>query len=92
MLNIANISLLYTYLYTHYFTGSCVGCPSSSVTLRNGVENMLKHYIPEGIHILWLLLYEYYSEYSYVYLLKIIFVLEVLIRINDHEFTNYACM
>lgn len=27
--------------------GSCVGCPSSSVTLRNGVENMLTHYIPE---------------------------------------------
>jgi NFU1 iron-sulfur cluster scaffold homolog, mitochondrial len=27
--------------------GSCVGCPSSSVTLRNGVENMLKHYIAE---------------------------------------------
>ena len=27
--------------------GSCVGCPSSSATLRNGVENMLCHYIPE---------------------------------------------
>lgn len=27
--------------------GSCVGCPSSSVTLRNGVENMLMHYIEE---------------------------------------------
>eukprot|EP01041_Mallomonas_annulata_P009369 gene9369-19431_t len=27
--------------------GSCVGCPSSAVTLRQGVENMLKHYIPE---------------------------------------------
>ena len=27
--------------------GSCVGCPSSAVTLRNGVENMLMHYIPE---------------------------------------------
>eukprot|EP01040_Poterioochromonas_malhamensis_P008185 gene8188-8854_t len=27
--------------------GSCVGCPSSSITLRNGVENMLMHYIPE---------------------------------------------
>ena len=27
--------------------GSCVGCPSSSVTLRNGVENMLMHYIAE---------------------------------------------
>jgi Fe-S cluster biogenesis protein NfuA len=27
--------------------GSCVGCPSSSMTLRNGVENMLTHYVPE---------------------------------------------
>ena len=27
--------------------GSCAGCPSSSVTLKNGIENMLKHYIAE---------------------------------------------
>lgn len=27
--------------------GSCVGCPSSSVTLKNGIENMLMHYVPE---------------------------------------------
>jgi len=27
--------------------GSCVGCPSSTATLRNGVENMLMYYIPE---------------------------------------------
>jgi len=27
--------------------GSCSGCPSSSVTLKSGVENMLMHYIPE---------------------------------------------
>lgn len=27
--------------------GACVGCSSSSVTLRNGVENLLKHYVPE---------------------------------------------
>ena len=27
--------------------GSCAGCPSSSMTLKAGVENMLKHYIPE---------------------------------------------
>ena len=27
--------------------GSCAGCPSSTVTLRHGVENMLMHYIPE---------------------------------------------
>lgn len=27
--------------------GSCAGCPSSVVTLKHGVENMLMHYIPE---------------------------------------------
>jgi len=27
--------------------GSCAGCPSSSVTLKAGIENMLMHYIPE---------------------------------------------
>lgn len=27
--------------------GSCSGCPSSTVTLRQGVERMLMHYIPE---------------------------------------------
>jgi len=27
--------------------GSCAGCPSSTVTLKHGVENMLMHYIPE---------------------------------------------
>lgn len=27
--------------------GSCAGCPSSGVTLSDGVENMLKYYIPE---------------------------------------------
>jgi len=31
--------------------GSCSGCPSSTVTLKNGVENMLKHYIPEVIAV-----------------------------------------
>nr|XP_015202057.1 PREDICTED: NFU1 iron-sulfur cluster scaffold homolog, mitochondrial-like [Lepisosteus oculatus] len=27
--------------------GSCTGCPSSSVTLKNGIQNMLQFYIPE---------------------------------------------
>ncbi len=27
--------------------GSCAGCPSSTATLKSGIENMLKHYIPE---------------------------------------------
>lgn len=28
-----------------------MGCPSSSVTLKNGVENMLMHYIPEVTNV-----------------------------------------
>lgn len=27
--------------------GACSGCPSSTITLKSGIENMLKHYIPE---------------------------------------------
>ncbi|MBT4931984.1 MAG: NifU family protein [Rhodospirillaceae bacterium] len=27
--------------------GACSGCPSSSATLKHGIENMLRHYIPE---------------------------------------------
>lgn len=27
--------------------GACSGCPSSQVTLKNGVENMLRYYVPE---------------------------------------------
>jgi Fe-S cluster biogenesis protein NfuA len=27
--------------------GACSGCPSSTATLRNGVENLLRHFIPE---------------------------------------------
>ena len=26
--------------------GACAGCPSSTATLKSGIENMLKHYIP----------------------------------------------
>lgn len=27
--------------------GACSGCPSSSATLKNGIESLLKHYVPE---------------------------------------------
>jgi Fe-S cluster biogenesis protein NfuA len=32
------------YLEMH---GACSGCPSSTITLKNGIENLLKHYVPE---------------------------------------------
>jgi Fe-S cluster biogenesis protein NfuA len=27
--------------------GACSGCPSSTATLRHGIENLLRHFIPE---------------------------------------------
>ena len=27
--------------------GSCSGCPSSTATLKNGIENLLRHFVPE---------------------------------------------
>jgi Fe-S cluster biogenesis protein NfuA len=30
-----------------HMRGACSGCPSSSATLKSGVENMLRHYVPE---------------------------------------------
>lgn len=27
--------------------GACAGCPSSTITLKHGVERMIKHYVPE---------------------------------------------
>lgn len=29
-----------------YMRGACAGCPSSTATLKNGIENLLRHYIP----------------------------------------------
>jgi len=31
--------------------GACAGCPSSTATLRNGIENMLKYYVPEVVAV-----------------------------------------
>lgn len=32
--------------------GACAGCPSSSATLKNGIEQLLKHYVPEVTEVL----------------------------------------
>jgi Fe-S cluster biogenesis protein NfuA len=31
--------------------GACSGCPSSTATLKSGIENMLKHYVPQVIAV-----------------------------------------
>lgn len=33
-------------VYLH-MQGACAGCPSSTATLKMGIENMLRHYVPE---------------------------------------------
>ena len=30
-----------------HMRGACAGCPSSAMTLKQGIENMLRHYVPE---------------------------------------------
>jgi Fe-S cluster biogenesis protein NfuA len=37
-------------VYLH-LRGSCAGCPSSTATLKMGIENMLKHYVPEVVQV-----------------------------------------
>jgi Fe-S cluster biogenesis protein NfuA len=32
--------------------GACAGCPSSTATLKNGIESLLKHYVPEVTEVL----------------------------------------
>jgi len=34
-----------------HMQGACSGCPSSSATLKHGIENMLRHYVPEVLSV-----------------------------------------
>ncbi len=37
-------------VYLH-MQGACSGCPSSTMTLKHGIENLLRHYIPEVVEV-----------------------------------------
>lgn len=37
-------------VYLH-MKGACAGCPSSTATLKAGIENLLRHYIPEVVEV-----------------------------------------
>lgn len=37
-------------VYLH-MQGSCSGCPSSTATLKHGIENMLRYYVPEVLEV-----------------------------------------
>ncbi len=34
-----------------HMQGACSGCPSSRATLKHGIENMLRHYVPEVVGV-----------------------------------------
>jgi len=34
-----------------HMQGACSGCPSSAATLKHGIENMLRHYVPEVLAV-----------------------------------------
>ena len=34
-----------------HMQGACSGCPSSRATLKHGIENMLRHYVPEVLSV-----------------------------------------
>ncbi|MCV6596294.1 MAG: NifU family protein [Mangrovicoccus sp.] len=34
-----------------HMQGACAGCPSSTLTLKMGIENLLRHYIPEVVEV-----------------------------------------
>ena len=31
--------------------GACAGCPSSTATLRHGIQNLLRHYVPDVVEV-----------------------------------------
>jgi len=31
--------------------GACSGCPSSTMTLKSGIENLLRYYVPEVLEV-----------------------------------------
>lgn len=37
-------------VYLH-MQGACSGCPSSTMTLKNGIESLLRHYVPEVLEV-----------------------------------------
>lgn len=37
-------------VYLH-MRGACAGCPSATMTLKSGIENMLRHYVPEVLEV-----------------------------------------
>jgi Fe-S cluster biogenesis protein NfuA len=34
-----------------HMKGACSGCPSSTATLRHGIQNLLRHYLPDVVEV-----------------------------------------
>ena len=34
-----------------HMRGACSGCPSSTATLKQGIENLLRHFVPDVVEV-----------------------------------------
>lgn len=74
--------------------GSCTSCPSSVVTLKNGIQNMLQFYIPEVEsveEVCWTVLFKfikYMCTVSKRYLQVVIFICSYWLDLFKAEWTN----
>ena len=34
-----------------HMQGSCQGCPSSTATLKHGIQNLLRHFVPDVVEV-----------------------------------------
>ena len=57
--------------------GSCTSCPSSLVTLKNGVQNMLQFYIPEVSNFF------YHYTFNSIYLLQPLLLCQQVISVEQ---------
>ena len=51
--------------------GSCTTCPSSMVTLKSGVQNMLQFYIPEVYYFIQILLFLLFFFLNLIFILML---------------------
>lgn len=65
--------------------GACSGCPSSSVTLKSGIENMLMHYVPEVRLMMfccsfYFLVFDPFSTFGFCSSLLILSLIDIFIN------------
>ena len=67
-----------------FYKGACSSCPSSVVTLKNGIENMMQFYVPEVVAV------EQVTKLTFCFILRLVNGLENHCEAREH-FAVSAC-